>query len=399
MGPVRPILRTFPKTGRPVIRLALSALALLLTLAVVARPSNARAADAPAPTVEDLLRQMASLGPDDCGPPFLSESESADAEWLEGELFDAAKTLVAARLNAPSPAGISEAGSRAKAALREIEQSSAEIDKAWPAEARFHFEVLALSPGVLMSVSYRNKAQITLFGAYGLNAAQSTDPGIKWREVYLLDMDSRPSSIDLYPLHRGPGGRARLLARVWSSGCAGSIGESYYGYEWAPADGQVAGQIISIVGAQGLDESASVHVGKLSTRGRTIQLPYCFFSAVDTWDNPTLCAADSFDLSGDKTLFRGRIYNRPDLVTVARAIQYAQDHELDALRGYCASDAVARKLAGEVPPHLFADTLKTIRTGPGREAVIMVDGAVRFDLIKRRGGWLIEKVKISAEGP
>lgn len=134
----------------------------------------------------------------------------------------------------------------------------------------------------------------------------------------------------------------------------------------------------------------STHVGRLRTKGTTIQLPYCFFSAVDTWDNPTLCAADSFDLSGDKPLFSGRIYNSPDLVTVARAIQYAETHDYSAIRGYCASDTVARKLVREVPPYLFADTLETVK---------LADGTARFDLIKRRGNWRVKRLKIAAESP
>jgi hypothetical protein len=186
----------------------------------------------------------------------------------------------------------------------------------------------------------------------------------------------------------------RFLARVWHSGCAGSIGEAYYGYEWSAEAGQVATQIMKIEGAEGLDETASKHVGKLSTTGKIIQLPYCFFSAVDTWDNPTLCAADSFDLSGDDPRFVGRIYNSPDLVVVNNAIHHAQTHEYTALRAYCASDAVARKLLREIPPFMSAEELKTFKASPTRERVAFGEGAVYFDLVKRRGEWRLESFRI-----
>ena len=187
--------------------------------------------------------------------------------------------------------------------------------------------------------------------------------------------------------------------KVWRAGCAGSIGEAYYGYEWNPDDGQFAREIIKIEGAEGLDEGASMHVGTLRTTGKLIQLPYCFFSVVDTWDNPTLCAADSFDLSVDIPLFLGRVYNRPDLVTVAKAVQYAEAHEYVALRGYCASGTVARNLDREVPPFLFGDALDTVKVGPARETVVLADGVVQFDLIKRRSRWLVARFKIAAAVP
>ena len=135
-------------------------------------------------------------------------------------------------------------------------------------------------------------------------------------------------------------------------------------------------------------------MGKLSTTGQTIQLPYCFFSKVDTWDNPTLCAADSFDVSGDVPRFIGRIYNSPDLVAVNSAIQHAQARDYAALRGYCTSDAVARKLVREIPPFLFADDLKTVKVSPTRETIIFEEGPVYFSLVKRRGGWLLDSFRI-----
>ena len=375
-----------------VIRPAPSTFAILLSLVVGALTSSAMAANAAPLNPQDLLRQMAPITPDDCSaaPPSAS---TFDVHRSEDLLFRTVDDLVADRLNSPTPAQASEAESRARSALLEVEHSSSEINKSWPSDDRFHFDVLSLHPAILVHMSYRDGAKLVLFGSYYLDKGASVDPGTKWREVEFVDPSSRASGIDLFPLHRGPSGRARFLARVWSSGCAGSIGEAYYGYEWSAETGQLAEQIIKIEGAEGLGDE-SKHVGKLSTTGKTIQLPYCYFSAVDTWDNPTLCAADSFDLSGDVPRFIGRIYNSPDLVVLNNAIQHAQARDYVALRGYCASDAVARKLVREIPPFLFADELKTFRTGPTREKIVFEEATVYFNLVKRRGEWLLESFRI-----
>jgi len=380
------------------MNLALSALAILLTFDPAPSLSKVVTATAATSNMEELLGGMASAAPDDCSTPAPSPSSSADVDQLESQLFDAVKAQVANRLNAPSPALNSNAGSRATSALRDVEQWSAEHNNSWPDEDRFHFKVLELAPAVLIEMSYRGHASLVLFGSFSLNKDETTEPGTRWREVDFVDPSFRPSEIALFSLHRGPSGRPRFLAQVWNSGCAGSLGEDYYGYEWNPNDGQSSNEIIKVEGAEGLDDSASTHVGTLSTAGKIIQLPYCFFSAVDTWDNPTLCAADSYDLSGDDAVFGGRIYNSPDLVTVAKAIEYAEIHDYVAVRGYCASDRAAKLLVRRIPPYLFADTLDTIKAGPEREIVMIADGALRFDLVKRQGRWLVERLRVSDRG-
>ncbi|MBV9932210.1 MAG: hypothetical protein JO013_14880 [Alphaproteobacteria bacterium] len=365
-------------------------------LAAAASSSRAIAADAAPPTAPDLLRQLAAAGPGDCDAP-LPSAKSAEVHEAEDLLFRTVDDLVAERLNRPPVARASEAASRAGAALLEVERSSAEIDKGWPAENRFHFQVVAVQPAILVRMSYRDTARFVLFGAYFLGKDAAVDPGTRWREVSFADPSGRPSAIDLIPLHRGPSGRPRFLAKVWRSGCAGSIGEQYYGYEWSAEAGQLGEQILSIEGAEGLDPAESKHVGTLRTSGRVIQLPYCFFSAVDTWDNPTLCAADSFDLSGDAPRFVGRIYNLPDLAAVNNAIRHAQARDLRAVRAYCASDVVARKLVRDMPPYLFADRVERRKTGRGRETILFQEGAVSFDLVRRRGEWLLAGFRIAAD--
>ena len=56
-------------------------------------------------------------------------------------------------------------------------------------------------------------------------------------------------------------------------------------------------------------------------------------------------------------------------------------------------------LVREVPPNLFAEALDVVKKGFGREKVVLVDGSVRLDLIKRQGRWLVERFKISAKSP
>jgi hypothetical protein len=383
---------------RPAMKLAPSAVAILLAFGAALSSSGVAAATGAPLNTEELLGRMASVAPDDCSTPAPSLLSSADVNQLETQLFEAVKAQVADRLNVPSPVPSSNVGSRATSTLRGVEKWSAEHNKSWPDEDRFHFKVLELAPAVLIELSYRHHASLALFGLINLNKGESTKPGTKWREVDFIDPSYPPSEIALFPLHRGPNGHPRFLAQVWNSGCAGSVGEDYYGYEWNPNDGQSINEIINIRGAQGLDDSASTQVGALSTARSIIQLPYCFFSAVDTWDNPTLCAMDSFDLSGDAPVFSGRIYNSPDLVTVAKAIEYAEVHDYVAVRGYCASDSVAKLLVRKIPPYLFADTLDTSKAGPTRETVLIADGAFHFNLIKRQGRWLVERLRVSDRG-
>lgn len=373
---------------RSAMRPALLAFAILLPLIGTISPGAISASTTPLKH-QDLLRKMAAAAPDECSEPV--PSVSTDIHQSEDLLFSTVEELVADRLNGPVAAETSEAESRARSALIEVEHSSSEINKSWPSEERFHFEVSTLRPALLVRMSYRDQARLVLFGSYYLGKYSAVDPGTKWRAVHFIDPGLRASGIDLFPLHRGPSGRVRFLAKVWRSGCAGSIGEDYNGYEWSAENGDT--QIIKIEGAEGISD-ASKRVGKFSTRGKTIQLPYCFFSAVDTWDNPTLCAADSFDLSGDDPRFLGRIYNSPDLVVVNSAIQHARAHDYRALRGYCASDAVARKLVREIPTSLFAEELKTIKASPTREKIVLEDPTVYFNLVKRRGEWLLESFRI-----
>lgn len=389
--------------ARLFLRPLIAALVMLLGVGAASGslwPAAARAA-APA-NAADLLRAMATAAPDGCSERDHGAQPEAETAALQARFADTLETELAERLNAPTPrpATAADAPARLGAALREIEAASAAADKAWPDEDRFSFQVLDVSPALAVTFSYRGQAWVALYASYDLHGDATDTPGVRWRRVDLLDApdaEAAVSTVTLYALHRGPAGHARLLVSAMRSGCAGSVGEAYYGYAWGPGDSQSADEFLKIEGAEGLDDTASVHVGRLKTEGPVLELPYCFFSAVDTWDNPTLCAADTFDLSGDTPHFTGRRYNRPDLVTVAMAISHAEAHDALALRGYCASDAAARALLRDSTPLTIAEDLQVRRTGPGRERVTLSD-ADRFDLVRRHGRWLVARYTRAA-GP
>jgi hypothetical protein len=128
----------------------------------------------------------------------------------------------------------------------------------------------------------------------------------------------------------------------------------------------------------------------VNTEGSLITLPYCWFSAIDTWDNPSLCAVDAYDLSADSVTFRSRAYNRPDLLPIAKAIEYAEQRDYSAVLGYCASSQVARRLVRNIPPHAGAEDIRVTHTANGREHVEFGSGpGYSFDVEKHAGRWRV----------
>ncbi len=260
---------------------------------------------------------------------------------------------------------------------------SSEINAGWPNENRFHFHVFDLQPVLVVKMHIRTHDR---FFVFGINEESCQGHKLGWQKV---GSDEEPletlifeKSLELYSLHRGPSGNVRFLAEFRDVGCAGnSYGIEYDAREWNPKAGWLT-QIIKQEGASGLDEK----LGVLRTEGPLITLPYCWFSAIDTWDNPDLCAVDTYDLSGDNVRFRSRSYNRPDLVPIAKAIEYAEKRDYPAARAYCASDKVAHRLVREDPPHA-EQFLQTKRTGKGTERIEM--GECFYDVEKRAGRWLV----------
>jgi len=300
--------------------------------------------------------------------------------------------IVTQVLNA-TPGSLGSARDRAAEALGKLEQMSAEINAAWPEENRFHFQILDLPPALVVKIAARTHGR---FFVFGIPEEDSGKPNRSWRRVGSDDEsvkhDVPQSQLHLYPLHRGASGNARFLAKFDLSGCAGSTGVAYDAREWNPQGMGDLEQIIKQAGALGLDGNVPgfAQIGELRTEGPLITLPYCWFSAIDTWDNPSLCAVDTYDLSGDNVRFHSRAYNRPDLLPVAKAIEYAEQRDYRAVLGYCASAQVARRMVRDFPPYVFADDLRVTRTGKGKERVELgYDPSYRFDVEKRAGRWLV----------
>ena len=94
---------------------------------------------------------------------------------------------------------------------------------------------------------------------------------------------------------RGPSGKARFLAKFGHVGCAGSTGVAYDAREWNPGRFGGLARIIKQSGAFGLEDKVPgfPQIGELKTDGVRVTLLYCWFSPIDTWDNPILCPVDN----------------------------------------------------------------------------------------------------------
>jgi hypothetical protein len=341
------------------------------------------------------LQNLAELPPDPCGPPSGNEKSwnSANSEY---RLFSRAAQFVAEALNTTGPDEEAPAA-RAAAALKKLEAVSAEINAAWPDDSRFHFQILDVSPALVVKMTIRTDAR------YFVLAVPDEDVSGKgkqpWQEVGSDDVsreDPARALIDLYAIHRGPSGRARFLAKIDYFGCAGSIGVVYDAREWNPASLGELRQIIKQDGAFGLYDKVPgfPQIGRLRTEGSRITLPYCSFSPIDTWDNPSLCAVDAYDIAGDNVRFLSRIYNRPDLLPIAKALEFAEARDYRAVLSYCVSSQLARRLVREVRPRVFADDVRVTRERDGKERVELGDGAYRFDVERWSGRWVVAAFRI-----
>jgi hypothetical protein len=279
--------------------------------------------------------------------------------------------------------------------LGELEKMSAEINSSWSEENRLHFQIVDFPPAIVLKMGFRDRETFSVF-AIPARADSAQQKG-SWQEVGLdlsgVDNRSVSRSLELYPLYRSASGNARFLAKFIVSGCAGPVSVQYDAQEWDPESGVAGlGQIIKLEGAFGLEGNVPgfPQVGDLRTRGPLVTLPYCWFSAIDTWDNPSLCAVDTFDLSKDTVRFGGSVYNRPDLVPVAKTIEYARRYDYSAVLGYCASADIATHLVRDMTPNLFADDLRVTRLAAHRERVELgYPISYRFEVEKRHGRWLV----------
>src|SRR5579864_5277466 len=126
-----------------------SIVAALLALALLGPAGVRQCRCAPVPQSDSLadfrqlLKKLVDFSPDPCGPPY-AKDDWRSAE-IESPIFRKAADIVTQALNA-SPAGPGSPRERAEAILKRLEQTSAVVNASWPAEHRFHLQVLDLSP-------------------------------------------------------------------------------------------------------------------------------------------------------------------------------------------------------------------------------------------------------------
>jgi hypothetical protein len=341
------------------------------------------------------LQELVAYSPDPCGPPYDNEN-NWHTSAIESRLFDAAQDIVADALNDGAAARAPK--DRASAALKALEDESARINTGWPEENRFHFELLEIAPALVVKMGVRSHERFFVFGIFegATGKAHAMWDEIGSDEEGLAEPEAARSTLSLFALHRGPSGNARFLAEFGHIGCAGSTGVAFDAREWNPE--RIAGltQIIKQSGAFGLDKVPEFpQIGDLKTEGLRVTLPYCWFSPIDTWDNPSMCAVDTYDLSGDNAKFISRVYNRPDLLPVAKAIEYAAQRDYGALLGYCGSVRVADGMMRDLPPFVYAGAaIHVTPTGNGKKRIELGDGPTyRFDVEKRNGRWLVVAFK------
>jgi len=357
----------------------------------------------PADKISQLLRQLASAPPDTCERP---EAAIPDPDQTELSLLEDASNLVLQQLNLGG-ATAATASEHATEALNKIKAQSGSLNAAWPEKSRFRYELLSIPPALVLKVGIGTHERYFAFGIPARDDAGK--PNQQWQLIGEDDSElDHPVSrnwIDVYPLHRGPSGNVRFLASIGFTGCAGSSGLLYDAEEWDPNGFVGFSQVIKQPGARGMDEDFNggrpsrdepfAPIGKLDPKGSIIALPYCWFSAIDTWDNPSMCALETYDLSGDTVKFKSRSYNRPDLLPVAKALEYAENHDFPAVRAYCGSDEVAHEIIRVAPPFYFAGDLQVIREPPDRERVTM-GSSDEFDVEKDDGRWLVVKFTAGA---
>src|SRR5208283_4143244 len=93
---------------------------------------------------------------------------------------------------------------------------------------------------------------------------------------------------------------------------------------------------------------------------------------------------NTYDLSGDRVRFISSVANRPDLLPIAKAIQYAQAHDYPAVLAYCGSPDVAQRMVRDIPPFVFAGAgLAVKRIGALKESIDMEDTGFHFEVEKR----------------
>jgi len=378
---------------------------VLLDILAAAPSYCSSAANDPVGDVKELLQMIAPASPDSCElsekPVLNPDGSELAVVGVEVEILKKASKAILDELNGAGPdPGVARI--RATAMLKKLEGLSREINAGWSDEDRLHFELLDFSSALVLKASIGTQAKFFVFGFP--EKVDTFRPHELWEQIGEEELDlngiAPRSLLEIHPLHGGPSGNPRFLAQITYFGCTGSSSLLYDAREWNPKERGELNQIIKQEGAEGMDEGFTgakptrkdpfLPIGKLETKGSIITLPYCWFSAIDTWDNPSLCTLDTYDLSGDTVRFRSRSFNRPDLLPIAKAIEYAEKHDYPAVLAYCANADVARRIVNEMTPSYFAGDLRVTRKADGSEHIEMgFPKGDRFDVRKTGDRWLV----------
>ena len=375
----------------------------LVLLYVLGFYAPVRAQQQSTPSAENLLVRL-SIEP-------AGACEGSHNRAVENQLFDQADQAVVQILNAASNSASSRLIPREQAveALEKLVQLSTKIDASWPEGNRFQYEAIDVSPGLVVKMTILSRATFSFFAVTQIGPPSHQTS--RWQQSgfdpHRINNMGGSQSVDVFLLHRGPAGKARFLVESGDFSCGSGRGVTYTAYEWDPQNAAGLAEIIKLEDSVneedpideqiiGRFETASfTPIGKLRTDGPLITLPHCWFSDLDTWDNPSLCAVNTYDLSGDRVRFVSSVINRPDLLPIARAVEYAQAHGYSATRAYCESDEVARKLVEDVPPYSFAGELAISDASALRETVELgEDHPYSFVVEKTGDRWLVVSFEI-----
>lgn len=342
---------------------------------------------------EAALTALASASPDDCGWDLPARKFDGDTRKLEDDLFQDADEAILGALN-------SNGANPATTVTRTLETLRTTADRVnhdWPGNRRFHYDILTINPAFVVVYHIRSRSTWSGFAVPAEASWPKKGKNAEWKQVGEDDFrwqdPKGDQRVEVYSIQRGPSRLARLLARSDEISCGDGItGLTWEAYEWNPSGIGSLDTVIERTGVEKRDNDPPYKaIGKLRATGPSITLPYCENSAVDLYVDALLCSVDSYDLSGNVVRFISSETNRPDLQTVAKAIQYADARDYEAVLAYSASPRVARLMVATMPPGVIGNAsgedYPPIR---GDHQTIDIEG-LRFELEKHAGRWLVAR--------
>ncbi|MEO8725862.1 MAG: hypothetical protein ABI383_07025, partial [Acidobacteriaceae bacterium] len=328
-------------------------LAILLFAAAISAPGQTSAGGR-YDRFKAIAGELASAPADPCTLTGLARPASPSS--LEDQLFAATDAAILQALQKP----VAERMGDVRSALNALQTASAEADKAWPEERRFHYKLLAVYPILIVEFGLRGRTTYSVFGVPELKPTGPRQNNEAWLEIasdpLRFGVHKGRDELETSALYQGPSRRARFLIHYTFAGCGDTPqGIAYKGYEWDP---KYAGKMRLILDREGaVSGKMYAAVGELHTSGSEISLPYCWWSAVDESVWASLCSVDNYDLSGDLVRFLSTTTNRPDLEAVARAIEYGERRDVSALLGYSVDSETAEGIAQSMPAYIYPDVV------------------------------------------